>query len=56
MIIFEATFVKATARAFRLKIIDREIWLPRVHVKSLGKSLWLMPAWLAKEKGVTHVG
>lgn len=41
-----------TDKAFRLFDGDKDIWVPKSQVQWVGKNLWELPEWLAKEKGL----
>jgi hypothetical protein len=39
-------------KAFLLFDGDKRVWVPKSQVKWIGKNLWEMPEWLAKDKGL----
>ena len=46
-----AELVRESDKAFLLNDGDGERWVPKSKVNWIGKALWEMPEWLAKDKG-----
>jgi RNase P/RNase MRP subunit p29 len=52
MVEISAELVRETDKSFLLNDGDREVWVPKSRCNWIGKHLWEMPEWLAKDRGL----